>query len=201
MNFFAKIGLVFALATSSVAMATPITDVKQHSNNKANEFFVDSDANKFNSPFYRGASADWGWVHNAIAGTFSSIKLQISAFDVDFSQGERDLIQVFDGSSWLSLGNLMGTDSQWEFTTFDLSGYSWATAQVNAGLRLRMDIDTASSGWVVTLGKSTLSVDGGSQQCVPTPGVPCSATVSAPGSVGVLALGGMLLWLRRRVAA
>ncbi|MFN6970962.1 MAG: PEP-CTERM sorting domain-containing protein [Rheinheimera sp.] len=194
-----------AMCVSAAVTAAPVTDVKEYANNTATEFFVINDAAKYNAPYYRWASEDWGWTHNAIAGTFSSIKLDISAFDVDYftqTSGEIDLIWVFDGSDWLSLGNLAGASDIWAFTSFDLSSYSWAQAQVNAGLKLRMDIDALNQGWAVTLGKSTLSVDGGNKDCVPTPGVPCNpVTVSEPAALGLFGLALLGLGLRRRKSA
>ena len=181
------------LGVSTAANAVPQTDVQEYSNNTATEYFVDNDGNKYNSPFYRNLNQDWGWTHNAIAGSsFSSIVLEISAFDVDYSalpSGEHDVISIFDGSTWVDVGELAGANDIWAFTTFDLTGYAWAEAQVNAGLQVAMDIDSTNTGsWLVTLGKATLSVDGGSQQCVPTPGVPCSS-VPEPTSLALLGLG------------
>lgn len=172
-----------ALFASFGAHAVPVTDVQEFVNNGPTEYFVSDDTQKYNAPYYRDQTQDWGWTHNAIAGTFSSILLSVSAFDVDFAQGEFDSISVFDGSVWQVLGYLAGANDQWAFTDFDLSGYAWAAAQVNAGLQVRMDIDENNAGWLVTLGKSTLSVDGGNQQCVPTPGVPCGGTVPEPGAL------------------
>ncbi len=191
--------LLTALAIVGVSMtaqATPITDVQDYSNNTATEYFVDVDGNKYNNPYYRDENEDWEWIHNAIAGgPFSSIILEISAFDVD-SPDEMDEIFVWDGAAWFSVGNLVGLDDTWAFTSFDLTAYAWAAAQVNAGLRVRMDIDTGFDGWLVTLAKSTLSVNGGSQQCVPQPGVPCGpSNVPEPEGLVALALG--LLFVRR----
>ncbi|MCW8929540.1 MAG: PEP-CTERM sorting domain-containing protein [Gammaproteobacteria bacterium] len=185
-------GLILAaaafLGTSSTAFAVPQTDVQEYSNNTATEYFVDQDSNKYNSPYYRGMNDDWGWTHNGIAGTgFTSILLDISAFDVD-APGEDDMISVYTGTTWLDLGDLAGSNNAWAFTQFDLSGYAWAEAQVNAGLQVRMNIDTQRTGWLVTLGKATLSVDGGSQNCVPTPGVPC-VSVPEPSGLALLGLG------------
>ncbi|MDH5302356.1 MAG: PEP-CTERM sorting domain-containing protein [Gammaproteobacteria bacterium] len=199
MNVTKLLALGALLLGSSMAVhAVPTTDVQEYSNNVAGEFFVESDAHKEDAPtYYRNGNQDWGWTHNAIAGSgFSSITLEISAFDVDYAgttvyPGERDIIQAFDGSSWVDLGFLAGGNDIWQFTTFDLSGYAWAEAQVNAGLQVRMDIDSTNVGWQVTLGKATLAVDGGNQTCVPTPGVPCgpSTEVPAPAALVLLALG------------
>lgn len=202
---FGKLFAGFAAAVtlmSSAAFAAPITDVQEYNNNSATEYFVDSDANKYSQPtFWRDKNQDWEWIHNPLAGLFSSIKLSISAFDVDFAQGELDAISVFDGSSWLSLGNLAGGNDIWAFTDFDLGAFSWAQSQVNAGLKVRMNIDLNNTGWLVTLGKSTLTVNGGDLACVPTPGVPCtSIDVAEPGIFGLFGLAFAGLMLRRRKA-
>lgn len=198
-----NIGLVGLMALfTSVATATPITDVQEHANNTATEYFVDVDGNKYNDPYYRNMDQDWEWVHNGIAGSgFSSIVLEISAFDVDFDDGELDMIDIWDGSTWIGFGDLAGASDIWAFTEFDLTGFAWAEAQVNAGLQVRMDIDSADTGsWWVTLGKATLSIDGGSQNCVPTPGVPCTSTdVPEPTGVALLGLGLVAMgWSRKR---
>lgn len=184
------------------ASATLILDVQEYSNNTATEYFVDVDANKTNSPYYRGGSEDWGWVHNGIAGTFTSIILDISAYDVD-APDENDDISVFDGVSWVSLGSLAGNNNIWAFSQFDLSGFAWAEAQVNAGLQVKMDIDTAGTGWVVSLGKAVLTVDdgsgnGGGGACVPTPGIPCTTSVPEPSSLMILGLGLLGFQARRK---
>lgn len=192
-----------ALLTPMGALAAPASDIQDSTNNTATEFFVPTDGQKYDQPYYRNRNQDWGWTHNGLAGTFTSMSLEISAFDVDRSSGELDRIEIFNGTTWTAVGDLAGANDVWAFSTFDLAGYSWAQAQVNAGLQLRMNIDVNNAGWIVTLGKSVLSVDGGSQQCVPTPGVPCNPSeVPEPGTLALfgLALGGLALTSRRKAA-
>ncbi|GHE87298.1 PEP-CTERM sorting domain-containing protein [Thalassotalea profundi] len=197
----AVIGLSCLFSMS--ASAGLILDVQEYSNNTATEYFVDVDSNKTNNPYYRNSSQDWEWVHDGIAGSsFTSILLDISAFDVD-APAENDEISVFDGVNWVSLGALAGNNNVWAFTQFDLTGFAWAEAQVNAGLKVRVDIDTLNGNWLVTLGKAVLTVDdgtgnGGGGACVPTPGIPCTTTVPEPSSLMILGLGLLGFQARRK---
>lgn len=190
------------LSISGFSSATLIIDIQEYSNNTGTEYFVDIDANKYNSPYYRNLSQDWGWLHTSIAGNWTSIILDISAFDVDFGSGELDTISIFTGAVWLNLGNLAGNSDIWAFTQFDLSGYGWASGQVNAGLQIKMDIDSANTNiWLVTLGKSILTVsdgnsNGSGSNCVPTPGVPCN-TIPEPSTIVIIALGVISLASRK----
>ncbi len=208
-TFFKKVAMTAAvgaaMCVSAAVTAAPITDVQEYSNNTASEYFVINDAAKYDFPYYRRVSDDWTWLHSAIAGVHTSIVLDISAFDVDYNtqfNGEVDNIWVFDGSDWLNLGALAGASDIWAFSSFDLTAFSWAQAQVNAGLQVKIDIDVLGEGWAVTLGKSTLTVDGGNQQCVPTPGIPCTpSSVSEPAALGLFGLALLGLGLRRRKTA
>lgn len=187
---------------ASAANAVPITDVVDYSDpGPGTTYWVDVDANKYSSPYYRGYPQDWGWTHDAIAGTFTTASLEVSAFDVDFSDGEFDEISVWTGSTWFVLGNLGGGNDIWAFTSFDLTSYlgSWLDAEINSGLMVAIDIDTATVGWIVTLAKATLTLDGGSSSCVPTPGVPCGgSSVPEPGIMSLLGLGLVGLGIARR---
>jgi hypothetical protein len=199
-KFLTTLSAASALLYGGLVMATPISDIQDHSNNTATEYFVDVDANKYNNPWYRNSNQDWGWTHGSIIGSaFSLVELEISGFDVD-SPHEVDNIEVWDGGGWVGLGPLVGVGDEWRFTTFDLSSYGWIDSEVNNGLQVRMDIDASNGGWVVTLGKSVLSIVGGTVDCDPTPGVPCdpTAAVSEPSILALLGLGVVGLGFARR---
>lgn len=161
--------LAASLLGLSQAYAVGVTDTRDASNGGANTYFVPTDAQKSDWPYYRWEGDDWGWTHGAIAGTITSASLNISAFDVDASQGEVDKIFAMDDGSWVELGSLAGNNDIWAFTNFVLGANFFN--DINAGLQVKMAIDTGDDGWAVTLAKSSLSVDGGTLP-PPVPGVP-----------------------------
>lgn len=148
----------------SQARAAPVTDTVE----APTGFFVPTDAQKYDSPYYRGFGEGWNWTHGAVAGTIMSASLNISAFDVD-APSEVDNIYAMDSGVWSLLGSLDGSTDEWAFTNFVLGANFFD--DISAGLQVRMDIDTLQDGWAVSLGKSSLSVDGGSLP-PPVPGIP-----------------------------
>lgn len=187
---------------AGAAHAVPITDVQDYADQTASTYWVDVDANKYNSPYYRDGDEDWGWTHAAITGGFTSATLEVSAFDVDTPR-EVDNISLFVGGVWVNLGTLTGLNNTWAFTTFNLAVDAALIAAVNAGLQVMMDIDAGTdTGWVVTLAKATLSIDGGSGgSCSPVPGQPCpggGGSVPEPAPLALFGLGLVALVITRR---
>ena len=131
-------------------------------------FFVPTDARKYDVPYYRGFGEGWGWTHAAIAGAITSASLNISTFDVD-EPHELDNIYAMDSGVWTLLGSLGGKTDTWTFSNFVL-GANFQD-DINAGLQVKLDIDMRKGGWYVSLGKSSLSVDGGALPD-PVPGIP-----------------------------
>lgn len=132
-------------------------------------YFLPSDSLKYASPYYRSASDDWGWTHNAISGTFTSATLNISGFDVDETSGEIDNVYAYDNGVKTLLGHLTGVNNDYSFTTFTLGSNFYD--DINSGLKVWVDIDSTGAGWELTLVKSSLSVNG-STLPPPAPGVP-----------------------------
>jgi hypothetical protein len=139
-------------------------------------YFVPTDAQKYDSPYYRGFGQDWSWQHNPISGSFTTADLFISAFDVDSCCGEDDEISAYDSatSSWVLLGSLTGTNDAWDYGN-DFAIPTSLFPDVATGLKVQIHIDANNAGWVVTLGKSVLSIDGGGVP-PPIPGAPEPAT-------------------------
>jgi hypothetical protein len=215
-NLIKKVLFLLPLvAAFSSANATPITNVQDYSTQTATTYFLNpaNVANPAVSPYYRNLNQDWNWTHGTIAGTFSAATLQIAAYDVDRPGNqafpanpseEHDIISLWNGTNYTSIGELDGNDNIWAFTTFDLTPllttYSWLPGQITSGLQVAINIDAANTqSWLVTLNNSVLSVDGGSQTCSPTPGVPCT-NVPEPESLALFCIGfaGFALNLMRR---
>ncbi|MCC6123772.1 MAG: hypothetical protein IT426_02320 [Pirellulales bacterium] len=182
------LALALPLVLSNIAVA--VIDVVQ----APTGFFVPDDSLKYSSPYYRDMNQDWGWTHGAIAGTITSAKLQISAFDVDnagpANQWEHDLIFGWDTdtAAWISIppGVLAGADDTWSYTDFTVPASLFN--EVSAGLQVWMDIDTTSGGsWLVTLAKSVLTTEG-EEPPPPQPGVPEPMTMVIWSLLGALGL-------------
>lgn len=161
---------------------------------------------ELSSPYYRGASEDWGWTHNAIASGFTSASLNISAYDVDetpcgFFNCEVDNIEAYDAatSTWILLGALTGDDNAFSFTEFDIYAAAGGALidDIETGLQVRMDIDANNGGWLVSLAKSVITTDGAD------PGNPNPSTVPLPAAGWLLfaGVGAMAAAGRRKKSA
>jgi len=159
-------------------------------------YWTPDDASKYSAPYYRWNGEDWQWQFNAVAGSITDASVSISAFDVDADWGEHDDIYGWnnDTSSWDLLGSLAGASDIWSFTSFDLAS-SWHD-EVNAGLKVKIVIDSLNAGWAVALAKSSLIANGGTLPN-PNPGaVPVPAAVWLFSS----ALAGLGVFGKRRKA-
>lgn len=177
--------LVLGLSTSSYAAG--ITDTIDASSGQSGTYFVPSLGQETDSPYYRGYNQDWEWQHNAISGSFSTATLNVSAYDVDYPS-EQDDIYAFNTntSTWDFLGSLGGSSNAFSFTEFTLDS-SWFD-EIATGLQVKMIIDALDDGWLVSLAKSSLSLDGG-QIGNPNPSavpVPAALFMFAPALLGFL---------------
>ena len=103
-----------------------------------------------------------------------------------------------DNGTWVSLGLLAGASDTWAFTNFVLTPNFYD--DINTGLQVKIDIDTLNTTtfWLVTLAKSSLSIDGGD---LPPPHpnvVPEPSTIALLG-IGLAGLGGGYLRRRRKL--
>ncbi|MFZ2161413.1 MAG: PEP-CTERM sorting domain-containing protein [Sideroxyarcus sp.] len=156
-----------ALAVATSLEASAVIDVRDANTQTATTYFLPVATSASASPYYRWASDDWGWTHGGIAGSsFTSATLNIGAYDVDYASGERDRISVWDsGFGWRDLGFLNGTNNAWDYGSINLMSFAFFGSledDINAGLKVLLDIDTTNANWAVTLSKSVLEVNGGS---------------------------------------
>lgn len=195
-NYCGSFGSIFLIAASTVAFnahSAAVSSIVE----APTRFFIPTDSQKFLSPYLRFKNQDWGWSQPAVASSFTTANLSISANDVDFAQGERDNIYAYDSSGgsglWVLLGALNGSDAKYAFTTFSLG--STFFDDIQSGLQLKIDIDTTNAGWGVSLAKSVMSFDGAS---LPSPG-PGVNQIPEPATVTLLALGlAGIAFIRRR---
>ena len=163
MNIKSLTKIAAAMAMASVAMFATTAHAVAYTDtvDAPTGFFIPAGPAPTTSPYYRGIGQDWGWTHNAIAGSFTSRTLGVSAYDVDASSGEVDNIYAMDDGTWTLLGSLAGANNVYSFTNFTLG--SNFDNDINAGLQVKIEISVGlgQPGWLVTLAKSSLSVDGG----------------------------------------
>lgn len=104
---------------------------------------------------YRWYDEDFCWTHtfSAPGATILDINLTIRAWDVDYTQGERDTISV-DGND---LGDLQGSDGTWSETTFSVS----PSALADGNMQVCIDIDSTNNNdtWAVTVDWSKIDVE------------------------------------------
>jgi hypothetical protein len=82
---------------------------------------------------------------------------------------ELDNIYALDSGTWTLVGSLAGNNNTWAFSTFALGTNFYD--DIATGLQVKIDIDAHNSGWLVSIAKSSLSVDGGTLP-PPVPSVP-----------------------------
>jgi hypothetical protein len=187
-------GMIFGFG--SFGYAAPFVDIIQ----TPTDYFVPTDAQKYDDPYYRWYNEDWGWTHNPIPVPFTTATLRISAFDVDWYEsesGEHDLIYAWDNTNTKTLlGELDGATDIWDYTDFPLDLTQFGTA-ISGGLQVFIDIDSTHTydNWAVTLAKSVLSVDGGE-----IPGANPGGVVPEPATMLLLGSGliGLAEFARRR---
>lgn len=184
----AALGLIAAVASFNASAAVDVVEYNTG-------YFQDpSQSVNIYSPYYRGHAGDWEWAHNAITGSFSSATLNISAWDVDYIQGERDIIYALDSGTWVNLGYLGGGNNSWSYTTFNLGSNFFD--DIEAGLQVKIDIDSTLSGWAVALAKSAISTD---KDALPSPNPTVAAPVPEPETYAMLLAGlGLLGFTAKR---
>jgi hypothetical protein len=188
--------LLGTLALSLSATGFAATDTIDAASGQAGTYFTPSLAQRTSNPYYRSAGEDWEWQHNAIAGSFTTATLNISAYDVDNPSANPSFDDEIDEiygwnnqlSGWSLLGVLDGANNIFSFTEFTLDN-SWFD-EIALGLKVMMKIDENNEGWAVSLSKSVLSLDGGAIGN-PNPGqvpVPAALFMFAPALLGFFGL-------------
>lgn len=197
MRFTRKAALAAAAILASVTAISTSTQAQVTDTVQApTGYFVPTDAQKYDSQYWRFASQDWGWSHGKIGGVITSAELNISAFDVDFGQGEIDNIYAYDNGVMTLLGSLAGGSDIYSFTKFTLGSNFYD--DIANGLQVFVDIDAANTGWNLTLSKSSLTVNGGTLP-PPGPGVPEPASWAM--LIGGFGLAGSTLRRKRKASA
>ena len=186
-HFFNSIASIVLFSASALALNAHAT-VVSNTVESPSAFFIPLDAQKAVPPYQRFKNEDWSWSHTAISDSFTSAYFSVSAFDVDFAEGERDNIYAYDASGgsgvWVLLGALNGSDESYAYTTFSLG--SMFFDDIQSGLQMKMDIDATNLGWGgVSLAKSVVSLD----SLVLPPPEPGATAIPEPGTLTLLALG------------
>jgi len=123
-------------------------------------FFVPPGEILDHSPFFRTSLEDWTWKHRLAdvappdANGLQGAMLTISAWDVDFVDGEEDVIYA----NGRRLGLLQGLDSDWATTSFALPADVLAEVLRDKELTVFINIDRRNLGNRVTLRDSTLNL-------------------------------------------
>jgi hypothetical protein len=140
-------------------------------------------------PYYRGSWEDWGWSHDlttvpANATGILSATVAISAWDVDFYDGEIDVVYAND----VQIGTLSETwGRNWVTSTFTLPESILDDLWEDGEVSIYLDIDTKNGGSRVAIRESVLTITYNTGDPVPE-----------PATVGLLGLGALLVLKRRR---
>jgi hypothetical protein len=139
-------------------------------------------------PYYRGSWEDWGWSHDLTtvpsnATGIVSATLSISAWDVDYYDGELDVIYANN----VAIGTLGETwGREWGTSTFALPESVLDDLWEDGELSIYINIDSDNTGQRVTLSDSVLTI------------VYSTTPVPEPATVGLLGIGALLALKRRR---